>query len=71
MNKVYMFIYAMVIFFTIFISITNCGNEDCGDHKCIPPKVPLCMPFPFPDNHIGQCECGITSAQWPLKPLNV
>ncbi|CAJ2666081.1 unnamed protein product [Trifolium pratense] len=65
MNKVYTFVYAMIIFFSKFISITNGSaflclqNEHCQDldFECIPPKVPNCLYGEVSDVEFGFCEC--------------
>ncbi|CAJ2660283.1 unnamed protein product [Trifolium pratense] len=67
MAKGYIFIYAMVIIFSIFISITNCSlhlcekTEDCHDLVCFPPKVLNCN-FNIVEGlksilGYGVCEC--------------
>ncbi|CAJ2666100.1 unnamed protein product [Trifolium pratense] len=66
MVKVYMFIYTMIFFFSIFISIANtlgCQNhEDCRDHVCIEADTkPVCafwIPAPtFIKPESGVCGC--------------
>ncbi|CAJ2666026.1 unnamed protein product [Trifolium pratense] len=62
MVKVYMFIYAMIIFFFIFISTTNSAevvcrrNHDCRGLVCILPLVQSCvLTEKIPEK--GICTC--------------
>nr|QQO74629.1 nodule-specific cysteine-rich peptide G13 [Pisum sativum] len=56
MAKISMFVYGVMIFLSIFISITNCSDilcetkEECPTFMCIPPRVPKCDVF---------CYCAI------------
>ncbi|CAJ2666079.1 unnamed protein product [Trifolium pratense] len=69
MAKVYMFIYTMIIFYSMFISTTistPChNNEECSDHICIHPEaVPECLFdslsrqfFDLSGDLVGICTC--------------
>ncbi|CAJ2666094.1 unnamed protein product [Trifolium pratense] len=66
MVKVYMFItYAMVIFFSIFISISRAtcrNNADCQNYVCIDAgDVPICVFWvtepEFKRTEFGVCAC--------------
>ncbi|CAJ2666080.1 unnamed protein product [Trifolium pratense] len=71
MAKVYMFIYAMIMFYFMFISSTiskPChNNEECSDHICIHPEaVPECLFdilsrvfFYLNGKSVGTCICGM------------
>ncbi|CAJ2666096.1 unnamed protein product [Trifolium pratense] len=65
MVKVYMFIYAMIIFFSNFISITSAtcrNNMDCQHHLCVEAgDIPICIFWvtepDFLRTEFGICAC--------------
>ncbi|CAJ2666093.1 unnamed protein product [Trifolium pratense] len=61
MVKVYMYIYAMIMFFSVFITITSgipCEiNSDCRDHVCSEPDIPVCGFLSPVSPGIGTCGC--------------